>query len=184
MGAWLYSHSSSQPPRYDQYEIFRLGLSFTFMFKIEKSNFKKQLPHDLRFPRRAALREGLQYQAVRDYGISAWGPLFRLSYLKKESLALSFPQLLHTHDAIVSKYLDNEADLFSKGGFIVSRRVGNAVMRNRVKRRLRELYRLERSRVLPELWVVFIATPQAATATFVQLREEWYRLATKLSLFQ
>ncbi|MCF7728753.1 MAG: ribonuclease P protein component [Chthoniobacterales bacterium] len=153
------------------------------MFKIEKSTFEKQVPGDVIFPRNASLSSSLQYQAVRDYGISTWGPLFRLSCLKKESVALSLPKLLEKQDTIASKYPNNGTDPFSKGGFIVSRRVGNAVVRNRVKRRLRELYRLERFHVLPDLWLVFIATPQAASASFAQLREEWYRLATKLSLF-
>jgi ribonuclease P protein component len=90
---------------------------------------------------------------------------------------------LEEQDTIALKYPNNGTDPFSKGGFIVSRRVGNAVVRNRVKRRLRELYRLERMHVLPGLWLVFIATPQAASASFAQLREEWYRLSKKLSLF-
>lgn len=52
----------------------------------------------------------------------------------------------------------------SRFGLTVSRKVGNAVVRNRVKRWLREAVRRERS-TLPGRWdVVLIAHPSAATA--------------------
>ncbi len=54
-----------------------------------------------------------------------------------------------------------------RAGFTVSRRVGNAVVRNRARRRLREVARL----LLPEAGVagadhVFIARPQAQERPF------------------
>ena len=52
----------------------------------------------------------------------------------------------------------------SRFGLTVSRKVGNAVVRNRVKRWLREAIRHERG-ALPGRWdVVFIAHPSASTA--------------------
>ena len=59
-------------------------------------------------------------------------------------------------------------------GMVVSRKVGNAVTRNRVTRRLREIYSLERNNVIqPDdlaLDVVVIARREAATAEFGALR--------------
>ena len=53
----------------------------------------------------------------------------------------------------------------SRFGLVVSRKVGNAVARNRVKRWLREVIR-HHHRTLTDLWdVAIVALPQAATAS-------------------
>lgn len=57
-------------------------------------------------------------------------------------------------------------------GFTVSRKVGNAVVRNRVRRRLRELARHHASCLSSSFDYVVIAAPAAATATFARLRDE------------
>ena len=51
----------------------------------------------------------------------------------------------------------------------VSRRVGNAVVRNRVRRRLREILRRRLSHLAPGWDLVFSARPAAAEATFDDL---------------
>ncbi|MCR8669738.1 ribonuclease P protein component [Agrococcus sp. HG114] len=54
-------------------------------------------------------------------------------------------------------------------GFIVSKQVGNAVVRNRVKRRLSEIVRAELDRIEPAD-IVIRALPAAADADFATLR--------------
>ncbi len=56
-------------------------------------------------------------------------------------------------------------------GFSVSKRVGKATIRNRVKRRLREAVRIQLATVPPGFDLVFIARPPSAEATYKQLDE-------------
>ena len=58
-------------------------------------------------------------------------------------------------------------------GLSVSRKVGNAVTRNAVRRRLREVFHSCVSEASPELDLVVSARPAAAEATFEELREEF-----------
>ncbi|MDD5349537.1 MAG: ribonuclease P protein component [Chthoniobacteraceae bacterium] len=70
----------------------------------------------------------------------------------------------------------------SKVGLITSKRVGGAVERNRVRRRLRELMRLTRPAWKSGIWIVAIARRAAVTASFDQLQAEWLRLAIRAGL--
>jgi ribonuclease P protein component len=56
-------------------------------------------------------------------------------------------------------------------GFSVSKKVGKATVRNRVKRRMREAVRSRLSAVRPGHDLLFVARPAAAGATFLQLGE-------------
>jgi ribonuclease P protein component len=67
-------------------------------------------------------------------------------------------------------------------GLVTSRRVGGAVIRNQVRRRLREICRLHRAMVARGLLVVVVAKPAAAGASFSELREEWLILARRLPI--
>jgi ribonuclease P protein component len=64
-------------------------------------------------------------------------------------------------------------------GVTVSRRVGCAVMRNTVKRRLREVFRLHPDWFSQGRDYVFVARPAAALATYAQLEGEVERLSKR-----
>jgi ribonuclease P protein component len=69
---------------------------------------------------------------------------------------------------------------FVRLGVTVSRRVGGAVVRNRVKRRLREWFRTSRVRAVGAVDLVVIARPAAATLTSEALRRELDGLCGRL----
>lgn len=69
-----------------------------------------------------------------------------------------------------------------RAGFVTSKRIGNAVMRNRVRRRLREIVRLHQHALRGDIWIVLIARPAAAKATSAALEHEWLRLAKRASI--
>ncbi len=55
-------------------------------------------------------------------------------------------------------------------------------MRNRVRRRLREIVRKHQQDLRADLWIVIIARPKAARATYRELEDEWLRLAKRASI--
>jgi ribonuclease P protein component len=121
----------------------------------------------LSLPRSVRLRSGYQHAKVRAEGLSLHGRFIRISVLAlrhQGSNATTIPE-------------------FSQGAAVASRRVGGAVVRNQVKRRLREIFRHERPRLKPGIWLIVTAKPTAATASFSTLRAEWLRLAERLSIF-
>ena len=63
------------------------------------------------------------------------------------------------HFVVLCERRDGESRL----GVTVSRKVGDAVVRNRVKRRVREAFRRDPRRLLPNHDIVVIAKPGAAT---------------------
>jgi ribonuclease P protein component len=67
-------------------------------------------------------------------------------------------------------------------GIITTRRIGQAVVRNRVRRRLREIFRLNQHRLISGVWIVTIARVSATEATFHQLERDWLRLAGRASI--
>ena len=66
-------------------------------------------------------------------------------------------------------------DVAPRFGFIVSRQVGNAVVRNTVRRRLKAVCAGALDSVRPGSEIVIRALPRAATADFTDLRDDVVR---------
>lgn len=112
----------------------------------------------LRFPKSARLRRSGEFKKVREQGRQAQGRFLRVGVL-------------------------DEADGSKSVGIVTSRRVGGAVTRNKIRRRLREILRECLPQISAGLRVVVVAKPAAAEAEFPALRAEWLLLAGRLSIF-
>lgn len=71
-----------------------------------------------------------------------------------------------------------------KFGLISPRKLGTAVERNRIRRRLREIIRAHRARIVDGAWLVVIARWRAPSAEFSELENEWLRLANRAGILQ
>ena len=121
------------------------------------ANVAHNLPR-LRFPKAARLATAGEFRRVKEKGRS-WPGKF-----------------------IVLGVLTDAAESPARIGLITSRRMGGAVVRNRVRRLLRECVRPTRMLLAANCWVVLIARHTAARATLAELSTEWLRLARRASI--
>lgn len=84
-------------------------------------------------------------------------------------------------ELVVMRALPNELTL-SRYGISVSKRIGKAVVRNKVKRRFREILRV--APLKPGWDIVFIARPAAAGADYASLKRATEGLLTRAHLLE
>ena len=113
---------------------------------------------DHSFPKSRRLTLSGEFRQVRERGVAQHSKLLVLSVLRPAP------------------------DGSLRVGFITSKRVGNAVERNRLRRRLREIFRLHQDQLAPNLWVVTIARNPARQASYQRLESDWLQLARRASI--
>jgi ribonuclease P protein component len=110
------------------------------------------------FPKTRRLTHRSEYERVKQDGITQRGKLLILNVMPVED---SGPW---------------------RAGFVTSGRLGGAVVRNRVRRRLREIVRRQQHQLRQGFWFVIIARDEAASASYGTLEDEWLRLARRASI--
>jgi ribonuclease P protein component len=110
------------------------------------------------FPKTRRLTHRSEYERLKRDGITQRGRLLMLSVMPMENSA---PW---------------------RAGFVTSGRLGGAVVRNRVRRRLREIVRRHQHELRRGVWFAIIARHEAATASYGTLEDEWLRLARRASI--
>ena len=69
-------------------------------------------------------------------------------------------------------------------GITVSNKIGKAVVRNKVRRRLREIYRLHEQEMLPGYELVFVARGKSVDATYQQLEHAVLKCCRQLKVMK
>ena len=98
-----------------------------------------------------------------------------------------FRRLYHTSgfaDGLLVLYARKNRTAENRVGITVSKKLGHAVVRNRVRRRLREIYRLNESRFQPGWDIVVVARTKAVSADFGKLTEAYLDLAEKAGILK
>ena len=111
-----------------------------------------------RFPRASRLSRAAEFKLVKQAG-KAW-----------------------TGRHLVLGVLTQEDATRARVGIVTTRKVGMAVVRNRIRRRIREVFRLHQFDLISGVWLVTIARPSAARASFQELERDWLRLAERASI--
>ena len=98
-----------------------------------------------------------------------------------------FQRLYHTNGQangfLVLYARKNRLD-HNRVGITVSKKLGKAHIRNRVRRRFREVYRLNEEAFLPGWDIVIVARSRAIDADFAKLTAAYLQLADKAGLLR
>ena len=81
-------------------------------------------------------------------------------------------------------YARNNHTHINRVGITVSKKLGHAVVRNRVRRRIREIYRLNELTFTPGWDIVVVARSRCIKADFTQLSQAYLSLAEKAGLLR
>lgn len=96
-----------------------------------------------------------------------------------------FRRLYHTNgfaDSCLVLYARKNRSGMNRVGITVSKKLGHAVVRNRTRRRLREVYRLNEDRFQPGWDIVVVARVRAVNAPFQKLTASFLTLAAKAGI--
>lgn len=96
-----------------------------------------------------------------------------------------FRRLYHTSgfaDSNMVLYARKNRTGGNRVGITVSKKLGHAVVRNRTRRRLREVYRLHETRFQPGWDIVVVARTKAVNAPFDKLTASYLALAKKAGI--
>jgi ribonuclease P protein component len=96
-----------------------------------------------------------------------------------------FRRLYHTNgqaNGCLVLYARKNRTSTNRVGITVGKKLGHAVVRNRVRRRLREVYRLNEDKFQPGWDIVVVARTKAINASFQTLTNNYLSLARKAGI--
>lgn len=96
-----------------------------------------------------------------------------------------FRRLYHSSgyaDSCLVLYARRNRTRLNRVGITVSKKLGHAVVRNRTRRRLREIYRLNEAKFQPGWDIVVVARSRAVDAPFAKLTDSYLALAARAGI--
>ena len=105
------------------------------------------------------LKENYEFRRTYQKGVSAVSPVMVL-YCRKNRLGRN------------------------RLGLVSSTKLGHAVVRNRCRRRLREVYRLEKPQLKTGYDIILVARSRTDTAPWPELQKQFRRLCRKVDLMK
>ena len=96
-----------------------------------------------------------------------------------------FRRLYHTNgqaNGCLVLYARKNRTSTNRVGITVGKKLGHAVVRNRIRRRLREVYRLNEDKFQPGWDIVVVARTKAINASFQTLTNNYLSLARKAGI--
>ncbi|MDR1418680.1 MAG: ribonuclease P protein component [Endomicrobium sp.] len=103
--------------------------------------------------------------------------LFTLTYSERLHIQKDFNKVFKNGLKLENKkikilaYKRNDGNSLRRLGLVTSRKVGNAVIRNRTKRRLREIFRTNKYLLEPSLDLIFISKPETSLLNYSDLKK-------------
>lgn len=111
-----------------------------------------------------------------------------MQFSKSLKLNHLFRRLYHKGKSAANRYLvlycRRNGSAENRIGYTVSAKMGKAVVRNRVRRRLREIYRLHEGQFCPGWDLVVVVRSAAVDAPYKKLEGAYLTLAGKLELLK
>jgi ribonuclease P protein component len=132
---------------------------FAYGILVKQGELAERIPGRERLPRTRRLRSPRDFQRTRQRGRSVSGAYLTLHYVRQAADPAP-----------------------ARAGFSVGKRVGNAVTRNRVKRRLREAIRRLLADVPPGWDLILAGKPGAAQTEYAALAGEVRKLLARAGL--
>ena len=96
-----------------------------------------------------------------------------------------FQRLYHTRgvaNSFVVLYARKNGTNTNRVGITVSKKLGHAVVRNRIRRRIREIYRLNEEKFQPGWDIVVVARSKTIGADFQKMTNAYLHLADKAGI--